>query len=115
MSQPIEKRLYKFFQHRVQREQFILSMGEQPVIQASMKVVLNLLAHGLAGNSYYSPGYAIALSNAHKNLSEMLENVKKIPDHGRLYLYHFCVLTTSMIAMAIEAMAELHKEDNKGE
>jgi hypothetical protein len=105
------ERLKQWFKNLYEREQFKLSMGEQRIDAAGFHTLLGFLAEGVARAGYESDVYLAQLIGTHQSLRSLIEHLQKIPGHDLTSQFHYPLILGVLIENAIEAVAQLKKED----
>jgi hypothetical protein len=111
VSDPSE-RLKKWFANHYNRDQFRLSMGEIRFETAGTNALVGFLAQGVALSGFNDVSYLCKLIDLHGHLSSMIEDLQKIPGHDSLQRYHYALILGVLIGQSLQAVAELHQQEN---
>lgn len=107
------ERLKAWFANLYQSEQFKLSMGEQCMAAASYHTVIGFLAEGVARAGYENDIYLAQLIGTHQSMRSLVEELLKIPGHELTSQFHYPLILGALIENAINAVAQLKKEDRE--
>lgn len=107
------ERLKQWFANLYEAQRFKLSMGEQGIDATGFNTVLGFLAEGVARAGYESDIYLAQMIGTHTAMRSMVEELQKIPGHEFTSQFHYPLILGVLIENAIEAVAQLKKEDRE--